>query len=645
MRKNTVGCVVGEIPVSLVYETPAADRPEASAPADAPLSASVEYSFLAGTQLSPAALAHACRLAARWGVQPHEVLIATGHLTEEAYVRALATSAGVAFLPCLPEGSAAVPGKASLRQCLTTGILQETGPAGRLLLGFTCLRPFAMRALIARLAPLPVALVPPRELRRATAECFASSLAQGAVSALTSRRPLLSAYRPAGAWLVWALVLGAVALVVGVLTAPLATVYAMSIGLAFVFVPVIVFRLLAAFALARPRPPEARKDAVREADRELPTYTILAPLYREAHMLRPLLHALSRLDWPAAKLDVKLILEAADTETITAAQALRLPANVELVVVPDTAPRTKPKALNFALPLALGDHLVVYDAEDRPEPDQLRRAYQAFRSGPPNLATVQARLNIYNPEANWLTRQFTVEYSALFDGLLPLLDAMNLPIPLGGTSNHFRVEALKWLQAWDPYNVTEDADLGVRLSRSGYRCAVIGSTTYEEAPVRLGGWVRQRTRWLKGFIQTWLVHMRAPRTLLRELGLRGFLAFQIMIGGTILSALAHPWFYGLLAMELAGGRLLALPQTVLGLPFWTVSLFSLVAGYATAMGLGALALRQRGLDRLLWQVPLMPLYWLLISIAAYRAVWQFVVAPFKWEKTDHGSRAKARASQ
>lgn len=625
--------------MSLVYEFPAVGAPDGSAAAAAPLSAAVEYSFLAGAHLDPATLTHACRLAEHWGVHPHEVLIATGLITEETYMAALAASAGVAFLPRVPEGRAGAPGKANLRQCLATGILEETGPTRRLLLGFTSLRPFAMRALLARLSPLPVALVPPRELRRAIGACFGPSLARGAVSALKSRRPVLSAGRGAAAWQMWTLVLGCLALVAAGFAAPLATAYAVSTGLAFVFVPVILFRLLAAIALARRGPHEPREARARDPDRELPTYTILAPLYREAHMLRPLLQALSRLDWPAAKLDIKLVLEAADTETVAAARALRLPANVELVLVPDIGPRTKPKALDFALPLARGDYLVVYDAEDRPEPDQLRRAYQAFRAGPPNLATVQARLNIYNPGANWLTRQFTIEYTALFDGLLPLLNAMNLPIPLGGTSNHFRVPALKWLLAWDPYNVTEDADLGARVSRFGYRCAVIGSTTYEEAPVRLGGWIRQRTRWLKGFIQTWLVHMRAPRTLLRELGPRGFLAFQIMIAGTVLSALVHPWFYGLLALELGGG-FLTLPQTVLGLPFWTISVFSLVAGYATAMGLGALALRHRGLDRHLWQVPLMPLYWLLISVAAYRAVWQFAVAPFKWEKTEHGSRAK-----
>ena len=281
---------------------------------------------------------------------------------------------------------------------------------------------------------------------------------------------------------------------------------------------------------------------------------------------------------------------------------------------------------------------MIYDAEDRPERDQLRRAFDAFRSGPPNLATVQARLNIYNAGASWLTRQFTLEYSALFDGLLPALDRLRLPIPLGGTSNHFRVAALRWLMAWDPFNVTEDADLGTRLARSGYRCQVIASTTYEEAPQQFMSWLRQRTRWLKGFVQTWLVHMRAPQRLWRDLGPHGFFAFQIMIGGTVLSALVHPWFYLLLAAEAVGGRFLSLPASVFGVPFWTVAWFDLVAGYLAAMALALLAARRRRLFRLTWHVLLMPLYWLLISAAAYRALWQFATAPFKWEKTEHGGQ-------
>jgi glycosyltransferase XagB len=325
-----------------------------------------------------------------------------------------------------------------------------------------------------------------------------------------------------------------------------------------------------------------------------------------------------------------------DLETVAAARALALPGNVEIIVVPELHPRTKPKALNYALPLARGEYVVIYDAEDRPEPDQLRRAQHAFRDGPPNLAAVQAKLKLYNAADNWLTRQFTIEYCALFDGLLPALDRLRLPIPLGGTSNHFRMSALKWLMAWDPFNVTEDADLGMRLARHGYRCQMLDSTTYEEAPRRFMCWLRQRTRWLKGYVQTWLVHMRFPRALWRELGPRGFFAFQIMVGGTVLSALVHPWFYVLLGFELTHGGLLARPNSLLGWPFWLIARFDLLTGYLASMALGLFAVRGRGSRDLLTQIPMMPLYWLLISAAASRALWQFMTAPFAWEKTEHG---------
>jgi len=626
--------------VSLVESNRAGPRRDAPACVEAPLAAAVEYGFLLGTHIDLATLSRACTVARDWGVHPHEVLIAEGHITEDAYVQALAEMAGVPYRTNVAPREIAIPRNASFRRCLSAGFVKEAGPARAFLLGTDRLRPFALRALLARLSSHRIALCGPRALRDAIRDRFTAVLAQGAVRTLAARRPHLSAHRPALAWQVWVFALGCAALLAAGLTAPLATVHVATIVLACAFVPVILLRLAAAFELAG-KGPAPSGDAVPAPGSELPVYTILAPLYREAHMLPSLLNALSRLDWPAAKLDIKLVLEAADIATVRAAHALALPPNVEIVVVPDTGPRTKPKALNYALPLARGDYLVVYDAEDRPEPGQLRRAFDAFRNGPADLATVQARLNIYNADRNWLTRQYAVEYSALFDGLLPVLDKMQLPIPLGGTSNHFRVAALKWLLAWDPYNVTEDADLGTRLARCGYRCAVIRSSTYEEAPARLGGWLRQRTRWLKGFVQTWLVHMRAPRTLWRELGPRGFLAFQIMIGGTILSALVHPWFYVLLAIELAGGGFLARPDLVFGLPFWAVSVFSLVGGYSAAMALGFFALRRRRLERLIWQVPFMPFYWLLISVAAYRALWHFVRAPFVWEKTEHGTAMDA----
>jgi cellulose synthase/poly-beta-1,6-N-acetylglucosamine synthase-like glycosyltransferase len=488
-------------------------------------------------------------------------------------------------------------------------------------------------------------LAPPKTVRAAICHHLAPSFARNATEGLASRHPAMSARTRSALWQRLAAVTVTIAILAALLLAPLMTIWAITLSLAFVLVPVIALRLVAAYGLLTTGT-EGHEVFRRVPDHELPIYTLLVPLYREAHMLAPLVTALTRLDYPAAKLDIKLILEAADRPTIAAARALRSCGNIEIVVVPDLQPRTKPKALNYALPLARGDYVVIYDAEDRPEPGQLRQALNAFRAGPPNLAAVQARLNLYNAGHNWLTSQFTIEYCALFDGILPALDRLNLPLPLGGTSNHFRTAALNWLMAWDPFNVTEDADLGMRLARNGYSCRVLRSTTYEEAPPRLMSWLRQRTRWLKGYVQTWLVHMRSPSALWRELGPSGFLAFQIMLGGTILSALAHPWFYVLVGFELADGGVLVRPSSAFGWLFWLIAGFDLSAGYLAAMGLGLLAVHRRGYRALLKQIPLMPVYWLLISAAAYRALWQFMTARFEWEKTEHGLRSRRpRASR
>jgi len=424
--------------VLIVSPTPVAGSLAAPHETSIPISAAVEYSFLVNTHLTPAALAQACRLAERWGVPVHEAMIASGLITAEAYARALAALAGVPFQPRIAAPYVAGQGRAGLSHYLKHSIVQDLGPTRRVLLDATQLRPLAVRALLAQLGSHSVALTTPEAVREGIAACFTSRIAQDAIWALKSRAPRLSAHRPLMPWQLWAVVLGSLAFVAAFLAAPRATIATASLAFACLFLPIVVFRLRAAVTFTPCNVHPEQEVGVRDADGTLPVYTILAPLYREAHMLRPLLHGLLKLDWPAAKLDIKLVLEAEDTETVAAARELHLPANVEIVVVPDLGPRTKPKALNYALPRARGEYLVVYDAEDIPEPDQLRCAYRAFQTGPPNLATAQARLNIHNSDANWLTRQFAIEYFALFDGLLPLLDRLKLPIPLGGTSNHFR---------------------------------------------------------------------------------------------------------------------------------------------------------------------------------------------------------------
>jgi cellulose synthase/poly-beta-1,6-N-acetylglucosamine synthase-like glycosyltransferase len=315
---------------------------------------------------------------------------------------------------------------------------------------------------------------------------------------------------------------------------------------------------------------------------------------------------------------------------------MRLPPGFRTVVVPDNAPQTKPKALNYALHFARGEFVVVYDAEDRPEPDQLLRALSVFRRHPPRLGCVQAQLNIYNPRASWLTRQFTIEYSALFDAVLPALARLGLPVPLGGTSNHLRREALVACGGWDPFNVTEDADLGFRLARQGWRTAMLQSTTWEEAPATARQWIRQRTRWLKGWMQTYLVHTRQPWRLNAELGVRGAMGFHALMGALILSALAHPLFYVLLACHVARGELFAPADSIAGAVFWGVACANLGAGYVTSVLVGALSVWRRGRRDLVLSALLMPAIWLMMSAAAYRALYQLFHAPHLWEKTEHG---------
>lgn len=596
-----------------------------------------DYAFLSGRLVDSATLRRAEVLALKWGVLPHQVMIANGWVGAQDYYRALAQSLGVPFRDKLRPGGIAPPTPlATPRQCLTHGLLKDRAKHADYVLAPETLRPNGVEELLHRLKPNRVSLAAPYELRRAIRGHFGKIFAAEAVDALHARYPDQSARSPLASWQRHVLGWSIAALVAAFALAPVPSLRAVSILLAFIFVPVIALRVFAVYDLLVGWRRRTAPVPERIPDAELPVYTILVPLYREANVLAPLMRALTRLDYPAAKLDIKLILEDVDAETIAAAHALDLPGTVEMVVVPELHPRTKPKALNYALPLARGEYLVIYDAEDRPEPDQLRKAFAAFRAGPPDLACLQARLSLYNACDNWLTRQFTVEYGALFDGLLPALDRLHLPIPLGGTSNHFRVSALKWLMAWDPFNVTEDADLGTRLARKGYRCRMLASTTFEEAPSRPMSWLRQRTRWLKGYMQTWLVHMRSPRALWRELGPQSFFAFQVVVGGTVLSALVHPWFYALAAFDLTNGAFLTWPVSLLGVPFWLVASLSLATGYLASMALGLFALHHRGARQLIPQVPLMPLYWLLISAAAYRALWQFLTARFTWEKTDHG---------
>lgn len=391
-------------------------------------------------------------------------------------------------------------------------------------------------------------------------------------------------------------------------------------------------------------------DEIHQLDeRKLPIYTILVPLYREANVLSGLVQHIQTLDYPKHKLDVRLLLEEDDMETIEQAEQLEIPYYFTFVKVPVSHPRTKPKACNYGLIRARGEYVVIYDAEDRPELDQLKKVLLTFRNAPPEVVCIQAKLNYFNGNQNLLTRWFTQEYSNWFGILLPGVMTMNIPIPLGGTSNHFPMSILKQVNAWDPYNVTEDADLGVRLYKLGFKTTLVDSITWEEANSRLYNWLRQRTRWIKGYIQTWLVHMRNPWRLYRELGWHGFWGFQAVVLGTPLLSLMNPPFWIMMVLWYVQHEAW-IPKIFPG-PIYYMAASLLVLGnflfvYSGIIGTYQFAERHMksspgllsfGLIR---SVTLSPMYWAIMSIAAYRAVWQLIVKPFYWEKTNHGLMGK-----
>ncbi len=369
-------------------------------------------------------------------------------------------------------------------------------------------------------------------------------------------------------------------------------------------------------------------------ERSLPIYTILVPLYREANVVHKLVRAIARLDYPRSKLDIKLIVEEDDEETRDAIQNMNLPPHFKVIVVPDAQPKTKPKACNYALIQAEGKYVVIYDAEDQPEPDQLKKVIVAYRKAEERIVCIQCKLNYYNRYQNLLTRWFTIEYSSWFDLFMPGLDAADSPIPLGGTSNHLDREKLIELGAWDPFNVTEDCDLGIRLHKAGYKTAIVDTTTFEEANSDLYNWIRQRSRWVKGYIQTWLVHMRHPLLLGRQMGWRSWWSFQLVVAGTFFGFLLNPIYWTMSTVWLmthAGVIRSFFPSYV-----YFVSAFGLYIGNFVFTYVSVAGALRRGFPDLVKYALLSPLYWALMSVGAYKGLLQLFYRPYYWEKTVHG---------
>lgn len=378
-------------------------------------------------------------------------------------------------------------------------------------------------------------------------------------------------------------------------------------------------------------------------DKDLPVYTILCPLYKEAHVLPQFVKAISRLKWPKEKLDIILLFEEDDATSIEFAKHLKLPKYFRVVVVPDSQPKTKPKACNYGLAFAKGEYLVIYDAEDLPDPMQLKKAFLGFKKVGKDTICLQAKLNYYNPNHNLLTRFFTAEYSLWFDVSLTGLQSLNTSIPLGGTSNHFRAADLRSLEGWDPFNVTEDADLGVRLFRKGFKTAIIDSTTFEEANSKVKNWLRQRSRWIKGYMQTYLVHTRDLFDFSKNVSPHSFY-FNLTIGGKIAFILINPilWVATIAYFTLNSYVGETIEYLYPSYVFYMAA-FSLIFGnflFVYYYMVGAIKREQWGLIKYIF---LVPFYWLLISTAGYIALFQLIFKPHYWEKTVHGFHLRKAA--
>jgi len=397
-------------------------------------------------------------------------------------------------------------------------------------------------------------------------------------------------------------------------------------GLAFIAWVSFLFSLLRLMACLSPKPEAFTPEVLSD---DLPHYTVLVPLFNEANMVRGLMQALEAIKYPHAKLQILLICETVDPQTIARVK-FHMRAPFELIIVPRGSPQTKPRALNYAMQYARGDFVTIYDAEDRPHPDQLLTALAAFKDKP-NWAALQAPLDYFNANQNWLTQQFSLEYAALFHVWLPWLMRLKLPFPLGGTSNHMRRNALDKVGGWDAHNVTEDADLSFRLAAQGYEIGYITPPTQEEAVSRLPDWHFQRARWIKGYIQTWQVHMNAPFAPLGFTGVRRFICLQLTLGITLLSV----WFYvpAIIAMATAWLWMMSQGQAIYVQPFY---LFSFVFSISTALLIGTVGAVRAGKLHLLKAVIFMPAYWGLLFAPSLRAVWELKRIPFHWHKTEHG---------
>jgi cellulose synthase/poly-beta-1,6-N-acetylglucosamine synthase-like glycosyltransferase len=562
-----------------------------------------------------------------------DLLLAGGHIGEAPLYDAMHRLTGVGPVDLAKPADPRLIDQLGAGFCLMEGLLPWQRCGDAVVVATATSAGFQRHA--ARLAEtfgttIP-ALAAPAQIERALRRARGPHLARAAETRVATSESCRG-YRRAGPMQLWGM--GGLALCA--LAAPRAVLAFLSVWAIATMILTMGMKLAALAATCRRPAAEPANPAVIA---RLPVVSVMVALYRESDIAARLVRRLGRLDYPRALLDIVLVVEEGDHITRLALIAADLPPWMRVVVAPAGRVMTKPRALNFGLTQCRGSIVGVYDAEDAPEPDQIRRVVDRFHQRGPQVACLQGALDFYNPHRNWLARCFTIEYAGWFRVVLPGLQRLGLPLPLGGTTLFFRREVLERLGGWDAHNVTEDADLGMRLARHGYRTEVIETTTHEEANCLVLPWVKQRSRWIKGYMMTWITHMRRPVALWRELGPRGFLGFQALFLGSLSQALLLPllWSFWLLALGL--GHPL---QSMIGPGLVTTVTLLFLGCEALNIAIGVTGLRRSGQRLSLLWVPTLTLYFPLQALAAYKALWEMLRRPFYWDKTSHGALSKGQ---
>ncbi|MGB5837505.1 MAG: glycosyltransferase [Albidovulum sp.] len=581
--------------------------------------------------VDPGNMLKALALRARQNVRIGDILVTRGWVSQADLMAALSVQWGAKTIDVLAKPpDARLLDRLGAEFCLRHGVLPWRQIGGAVVIASARPENFnAMRAALPpAFGPVLMALAPEPDIHAALINTRQSALIRKAETRVAAEESCRS--QTGERQTLWAFG-GLAVLGGGMVLAPLALVLMLT---AIAILSLLVFtglKLVCLLSELRHRPSPVLPP---RPIGQLPIVSMMVPLFRENDIAPRLIRRLGRIDYPKELLDVLLVVEDDDKQTQDALAARQLPRWMRVVIVPAGPIRTKPRALNYALDFCRGSIVGIWDAEDAPEPGQIHKVVRSFHEAAPDVACLQGILDFYNPRHNWLTRCFTIEYAAWFRVFLPGLARLGFVVPLGGTTLFFRREIIEELGGWDAHNVTEDADLGVRLARRGYRTEVIDTVTEEEPNAHPLSWIKQRSRWQKGFAMTWASHMRNPKALWRDLGAKRFWGVQILLAGSLLQAVLTPvllslWLVALGLPHPLRGVLSSTQLTVLGSLFVVAELVNISVGVWAA----------RGADHrhLIKWVPSLHFYCPLAALSSYKAIYEWVTRPFYWDKTTHGA--------